>query len=708
MKLYFCPSFNNTTYINYKSHGGNYKSHGGILWNEAVVGTSALLEQLLLRTGLTQVAAEDIEARTEIRRESYKEHIQGDCKWISGAMAVDPDGTVDKILEWRDCLVMEGWTPDMTKNASSEKLKSLSRWEDGYDSMSCPGRADLWRLLYEKLQTNPDLLQQSDLEVEVRIPQVLVPKLIVKVLEKVTKVTYSTYDETELKTENRSIFQVREQYEAWQYAALQDLDSNTMVVCEDVERLNNTLKGLRGELYNISNAGCLHPSDDITNQLDPPKKIVWIDCNGSKRNAYRFSFLTLEEMKWLADKGLQLPSAEEFSQAYMQWGISLINKAEEVELWVPHYQETELLSEHPVVTELKYRGVSPCNPTDFTHTPSLPIHTFTPELEIKLDPTHIANLPKPNDSASTLEKLYQRPFDFFMEKMAGLRAPEDDSDENISLQKGKVAHYVVEMIVTAHPGDLTAMKDCFSANYPKLLYKALQEKGSLLQEDENKNDLAIFKEELKESIETLFDIITNLGLTPQKCEHEFKTAMDSFKNAHGYIDMILKDKNGKNVIIDLKYSSAKRYSDALKENQSLQLTYYEHALVADKKDVAWSGYYQFPLKTFYVKKGSLTSLVPDNVEEVSINNAPSDAEYWKLLNSTYDARMDEIMRGRIEEGEGFDESNFTGKSSDTFVDIDKDKNKGTNVKKTAFSKYSSGEDYQNRPTTHTILKNHLK
>lgn len=703
MKLYFCPSFNNTTYI-------NFESHGGILWDEAVVGTSALLEHLLLRSGLTQVAAEDIEARTELRRESYKEHIQGDCKWISGAMAVDPDGTVDKILEWRDCLVMEGWTPDMTKEASSEKLKSLSRWEDGYDSMKCPGRADLWRLLYEKLQTNPDLLQQSDLEVEVRIPQVLVPKLIVKVLEKVAKVTYSDskYDETELKTENRSIFQVREQYEAWQYAALQNLDSNTMVVCEDVERLNNTLKGLRGELYNISNAGCLHPSDDITNQLDTPKKIVWIDCDGSKRNAYRFRFLTIEEIKYLADKGLQLPSAEEISQAYMQWVISLINKAEKVELWVPRYQETELLSEHPVVTELKHRRVSLCNPTGFTYTPALPIHTFTPELEILLDKTHIANLPKPSDSASTLEKLYQRPFDFFMEKMAGLRAPEDDSDENISLQKGKVAHYVVEMIVNENPGNLTAMKDYFSANYPKLLDDALKEKGSLLQEDENKNDSAIFKEELKESIQTLFDIITNLGLTPQECEHEFKIAMDSFKNAHGYIDMILTDKNGENVIIDLKYSSSKRYSDALKENQSLQLTYYKHAQVAEKKGVAWSGYYQFPIKTLYVKKGLLTSPVPDNVEEMPIKgSALSDADYWNLLNSTYDARMDEIMSGRIEEGEGFDESNFK-EDSDTFVDIDKDKNKDKNVKKTAFCKYPSDEDYQNRPTTHTILKNHLK
>lgn len=700
MKLYFCPSFNNTTYI-------NYESHSGILWDESVVGASALLEHLLLRTGLTQVAAEDIEARAELRKKTYKEHILDNCDWISEAMKVDPDGTVAKILEWRDCLIMEGWTPDMTKEASSDKLKSLSRWEEEYDPMSCPGRADLWRLLYEKLQTNPDLLQQLDLEVEVRISQVLVPQLIVKVLEKVSKVTYSIYNETELKTENRSIFQVRELYEAWQYAALQNLDSNTMVVCEDGGRLNNTLKGLKGELYDIGNAGCLHPSDDITNQLDIPQKIVWIDCDGSKRNAYRFRFLTIEEMNCLANKGLQLPTAEEFSQAYMQWVISLINKAEEVELWFSHYQETELLSERPVVTELKHRGVNPCNPTGFTHTPTLPIQSFTPELEIQLNPTHITNLPKPNDSASTLEKLYQRPFDFFMEKMAGLRAPEDDSDENIFLQKGKVAHYVVEMIVNAHPGDLPAMKGCFSTNYYNLLDDALQKEGSLLQEDENKNDLAIFKEELKESIQTLFDIITNLGLTPQQCEHEFKIAMDSFINAHGYIDMILTDKNGKNVIIDLKYSSSNRYSNALKENQSLQLTYYEHALVAEKKDVVWSGYYQLPLKTLYVKEGSLTSPVP-NVVEVPINgSAPLDADYWNSLNSTYDARMDEIMDGRIEEGEGFEETKFT-RNSDTFVDIDKDKNKGTNVKKTAFCKYSSGEDYQNRPTTHTILKNHLK
>lgn len=65
MKLYFCPSFNNTTYI-------NYESHSGILWDESVVGASALLEHLLLRTGLTQVAAEDIEARAELRKKPTK------------------------------------------------------------------------------------------------------------------------------------------------------------------------------------------------------------------------------------------------------------------------------------------------------------------------------------------------------------------------------------------------------------------------------------------------------------------------------------------------------------------------------------------------------------------------------------------------------------------------------------------------------------
>ncbi|MCQ2280890.1 MAG: hypothetical protein MJZ49_08855, partial [Bacteroidales bacterium] len=130
MELYYCPSFNNLTYI-------DYAQHGGMLWNAAAVSTNALLDQLLLRLGLTQTPAEESENATKMREEAFKKTLTG--QWMEDSLSVDPEGTVKQLLAWRDCLVMEGWDSTKTQNAKSQKLASLSQWESSFDKMAFPG-----------------------------------------------------------------------------------------------------------------------------------------------------------------------------------------------------------------------------------------------------------------------------------------------------------------------------------------------------------------------------------------------------------------------------------------------------------------------------------------------------------------------------------------------------------------------------------------
>lgn len=697
MKLYYCPSFNNATYI-------NYSQRGGMLWDSAVVGTNALLEQLLLRLGLTQTPAEESEMANEARAALYKALLTD--KWIQGSLKVDSDKTVEQVLAWRDCLIMEGWKREMTQNANSPKLSSLSRWEKSFDKMQYPGRADLWRLLADQLSGGKCCNPNVNLDVVVCIPKKLVPQIIIEVLEKVSNVEYLDFNDKQLKTDGRTIIAVKEQYEAWQLAALQDLKEDVLVVCKNGDRLNNTLKGLKSEDFDIGNAHCIHPTDDITNQLDAPKKIVWLDCSGNKGTAYRFGFMTKAEMDELQNAGLPLPTHEEMSKAYQQWLSTLLNRAETVELVVPKYEDGVLLQEHPVVTELKNSGVKTKEPDALPLTAKAKALSFTPTNYVNIKTKFVSKLEKGSDSASSLEVLFQRPFDYLMEQMLGLTAPEDDDDEKINLVKGKVAHKVVELMLSNNEGH----REKFIAelnNYDKILEQALDLKGKLLKEPENKNELAVFEKELQDSIKVLCNIITNLDLTPQQCEKEFTNEIDIFKNPHGFIDMVLTDKNNDYVIFDFKYSSSKSYAEALSSNQSIQLSYYNRALKNEtKKSVAWCGYYLFPKQTLYTQNEDLTGNA--NVEVVKpVTGAPTDDDFWKMMKATYKFRMDEVNNGKFEEGEGTLISNLEISKKTGLIGLVGDYNENQK-KSTDFCKYKTEDDLLQRPTSHTILKNHLK
>ena len=120
--------------------------------------------------------------------------------------------------------------------------------------------------------------------------------------------------------------------------------------------------------------------------------------------------------------------------------------------------------------------------------------------------------------------------------------------------------------------------------------------------------LALFKEDAKESIKRLIDIIEEKGLTPLRSEDEFSTPFDPFDNPHGFVDMMLEDGRGNLVIIDLKWSDNKTYPDKIKKGEAYQLYMYKHAVEAkmEPKKVAWYAYYLFPKKELYTEPNGVT------------------------------------------------------------------------------------------------------
>ena len=138
-------------------------------------------------------------------------------------------------------------------------------------------------------------------------------------------------------------------------------------------------------------------------------------------------------------------------------------------------------------------------------------------------------------------------FDDLLKNMGGLDAPEDDKESHENLVKGTIAHKVVELLVNKNKTEaysLAEIQSRFKVQYDDLFKQAMEEEkeyAAFLNLPENVNMLALFKEDAKESIKHLIDIIKEKGLTPLCSEYEFSTPFGPLSNPHGYVDLLLEN-----------------------------------------------------------------------------------------------------------------------------------------------------------------------
>ncbi|MBR5780980.1 MAG: PD-(D/E)XK nuclease family protein [Bacteroidales bacterium] len=586
------------------------------LWDVVAVGDAAFLEQLLMRAGLPQTVVDDSEEAETARAKAYADAIraQGDTLF-SASLQSDPEGTAKLLLKWRDLLVMAGWTTANTINAESNKLRIFASCDEALKAY--PSRADRWREVYQFLKDGHKILKDTD-SIEVRIPKALIPPMIADVLKLLPNVSYKMESlDTVLKTEDHSctVITPNEQYEAWQLLVKLPYDAQTMLVCADEKRLNDTMQAIGGEQWQTSRVGCPHPAATIFDQKDIPNRLIWLDCAGNGLTPDPYDFLSSDERT-----ALDIIDAEKRSAMQMQWLYTSLNRIHDWILVSPKYHLGESLGEHPIITSLKQNKAfyeDACAKGEkfvLPQTKPTQIEKLDPIGEIKIDPSVLSKILKPSDSYSAIDTLVNAPFDYLMGNMGGLAAPEDDKESHENLVKGTIAHKVVELLVNKSDSEaysLAEIQSRFKVQYDDLFKQAMEKEkecATFLKQPENANMLALFKEDAKESIKRLIDIIEEKGLTPLRSEDEFSTPFDPFDNPHGFVDLLLEDGRGNLVIIDLKWSDNKTYPDKIKKGEAYQLYMYKHAVEAkmEPKKVAWYAYYLFPKKELYTEPNGVT------------------------------------------------------------------------------------------------------
>jgi RecB family exonuclease len=356
---------------------------------------------------------------------------------------------------------------------------------------------------------------------------------------------------------------------------------------------------------------------------------------------YPYDFLTAAEMAEL--ENLKFVSREQRATAEAQWLYTLMNRIDEWVLVAPKCHQGEPLGEHPVITSIKQNKLSYDAACKKGEAIALP----TQEAEIikleQIEELHIAphratgeNILQPSDSYSTIETLVDKPIDYVLENIGGLAAPEDDEEPNENLMKGKVAHKVVELLVNKDPDGAYSFVDIqnrYETQFESLYKEAMEkepEAAAFLNLEENKNVLAVFKNELRDSIAKLIAIIKEKELKPIRCEYEVNTPFKPFDNPHGFVDMLLEDKDGNLVIFDFKWSTLDVYQKGIKDGEAYQLYMYKRAVEAQtKRPVAWYAYYLFPMMELYEEP----------------EGAQPKWDEW-LLNRT--AQLEQIDNGTIE------------------------------------------------------------
>lgn len=420
--------------------------------------------------------------------------------------------------------------------------------------------------------------------------------------------------------------------------------------------------------------------------------VVYTDFYGSM-NLYDISkFLLKEEQEYLKQNNCYYNSYNQLNTSILLRGLQHINKQ-----LILCYYEDEKNEKHPyhirmesLFSDLNNTIVNSIErPEDLndlvlSYKNELPlISSIQIELPNKTDyfkSQNIKNLTKREvESASSIEKFIQYPFEWVMEYKLKMRAYQGVQLGRDNQLKGNIAHKVIENLFSKLINkQISEFKISFS-EFENEFNQVVKQEGVLFLQPEKRFELSEFKIKFQKSFFSLLDVLVKNELTIESCEYTFGydepfylKEIDSFLN--GSIDLLLKNKEGNHVVFDLKWTfSDKKYEKKIQNNEEIQLALYIAAL-KNRANIV-SGYYllnQNKLITTACLLGDVVVKIPSEYStEVILSKIENSVRF----------RWEEIKNGRLEIGDGMPMDLLNYQNQKDVIQLptqDNDKNKKVN------------------------------
>ena len=435
-----------------------------------------------------------------------------------------------------------------------------------------------------------------------------------------------------------------------------------------------------------------------SNMIDKAQKTIWCDFYGDDTATLSTEFLSNHELEQLKQNGVLFwDKQHENDFMYLMTKRPVCKTTGELTIVTCDQQGATKLPMHPLYIQLpfitdKVDGDALYNDMATKEIEAVDNHRESNETEICFDAEKHPVSWRSTESYSALEKLLQNPFDYFMNytlKFTDI----SETDINLFLTYGNVAHEVVESLFTADRGG-TSLGDYVISEYEQAFRKGLVKKGALLLLPEYHLDMERLKYKLRECVSKLATIIVENKLEVVQCEQKEEQDL-GFQDGvvlQGFIDMLLRDSEGNDVVFDLKYVSKKdKYKDVLVKNRALQLVIYKAMLMNHENPSASvrTAYFVMPYGLLY----STDDFYGTNFEKIT---PKIQAEVIEQVRNGYAERVKEISEGRIETADNQPISKLEYAQSGNVYPLDeegkreKDENgKSQNIKIKVENKYSN-------------------
>ena len=437
--------------------------------------------------------------------------------------------------------------------------------------------------------------------------------------------------------------------------------------------------------------GCRFTIDKPENIIGNVRKVIWCDFYGDVTSTLSTDFLSPKELDSLKNAGVKLwnVESEKCYQAWMRKNVLRLT-TEKLTVVTCNNLGASTIPMHPLYIHLpkdrtKINGDELYKKMLNKSVSLVDNHRLEDETEVTFDADKYKVSWRDTESHTSLTSLLQNPLDYVMKYILGFHEV-SASEIKMSLTNGNVAHETIEKLFTDGK-DSHDMKRYVETSFDGAFANALARKGALLLLPEHHIDKDRLQFQLRRCIMQLVDVITSNRLKLIGCERKGSITFSEIQ-LDGYIDMLFQDADGHNVVIDLKWTTKKdKFKKLIQENRAAQLAIYKAMCTTLDKtpDHIKTGFFVMPLGKLFTSD----SFVDDNVEIVKPEEC---ADVMTMIVNGYEARKEEINRGKIETAGGMLLSDIDYSKKENVFPLDSE---GKKEKKKVENKYSDYNCFMN-------------
>ena len=250
--------------------------------------------------------------------------------------------------------------------------------------------------------------------------------------------------------------------------------------------------------------------------------------------------------------------------------------------------------------------------------------------------------PRDIESYSSLSKLFDYPHGYVLRYPAQLRPGRAQDLDDDNRLYGSLAHGLFERFFRDHPQwaalDPRDVSSWLSATLPALI----EAEGAVLLEPGRGVDKQRVATTLERALGALLDHLHSAQIVSVQPEFHAEAAFGAIRLA-GDIDMLLTDRSGNEIVLDVKWGGGAYRGKELRANRQLQLAIYAYLR---------RGAQRWPEQAFFIVESGDILAQDARVFPRAVTHPAASGEtvvdLWQRISATYEWRRQQLTAGRVE------------------------------------------------------------